>query len=91
MNFKHGNITATFTHTLLIFQYKTMQMMYEIIYKALEETGMNSIYEPQDFLNFSCLGNREASYEISERDSVNTSNGNTPQVITTFFCTCSFV
>ncbi|XP_057525514.1 phospholipase D beta 1-like isoform X1 [Amaranthus tricolor] len=64
---------------ILFWQYKTMQMMYEIIYKALEETGMNSIYEPQDFLNFFCLGNREASYEISERDSVNTSNGNTPQ------------
>jgi phospholipase D1/2 len=37
-----------------------MQMMYEIIYKALKEVGLDGTYEPQDYLNFFCLGNREA-------------------------------
>lgn len=41
-------------------QKKTMQMMYEIIYKALKDTGLNGSYDPQDYLNFFCLGNREA-------------------------------
>ncbi|KAE8782432.1 hypothetical protein D1007_44095 [Hordeum vulgare] len=39
---------------------ETMQMMYEIIYKALKDTGLNGSYDPQDYLNFFCLGNREA-------------------------------
>ncbi|OEL37519.1 Phospholipase D beta 1 [Dichanthelium oligosanthes] len=42
------------------FAKKTMQMMYEIIYKALKEVGLDGKYEPQDYLNFFCLGNREA-------------------------------
>jgi phospholipase D1/2 len=37
-----------------------MQMMYEIIYMALKEVGLDDKYEPQDYLNFFCLGNREA-------------------------------
>lgn len=46
---------------LLLLQNKTMQMMYETIYTALKEVGLENIYEPQDYLNFFCLGNREAS------------------------------
>lgn len=34
-------------------------MMYEMIYNALEEVGLHQKYEPQDYLNFFCLGNRE--------------------------------
>lgn len=41
-------------------QNKTMQMMYETIYTALKEVGLENTYEPQDYLNFFCLGNREA-------------------------------
>lgn len=41
-------------------QHKTMQMMYETIYKALVEVGLEDAYTPQDYLNFYCLGNREA-------------------------------
>lgn len=68
-------------HTLsMILQYKTMQMMYETIYKALVETGMDTTYEPQDFLNFFCLGKREVSDEISAGNSDTALNGNTPQV-----------
>lgn len=55
-----------------------MQMMYEMIYKALQEVGLENQYHPQDYLNFFCLGNRE--------DGIDESNGgtrpaaNTPQV-----------
>ena len=35
--------------------------MYDIIYKAL--VGLENEYEPQDYLNFFCLGNREADVE----------------------------
>lgn len=38
-----------------------MQMMYEIIYRALKEVGLDDVYEPQDYLIFFCLGNREVS------------------------------
>ncbi|XP_021735934.1 phospholipase D beta 1-like isoform X1 [Chenopodium quinoa] len=67
---------------ILFWQYKTMQMMYEMIYKALEETGMDSMYEPQDFLNFFCLGNREV-LDDRARDPGSTPNGTTPQALST--------
>ena len=35
-------------------------MMYEIIYKALVKDGLEGAYSSQDYLNFFCLGNREA-------------------------------
>lgn len=43
-----------------IAQQKTMQMMYEVVYKALMEVGLEDAFSPQDYLNFFCLGNREA-------------------------------
>ncbi|PWZ55264.1 Phospholipase D beta 1 [Zea mays] len=55
-----GNPTGTPTQRILYWQKMTMQMMYEIIYKALKEVGLDGTYEPQDYLNFFCLGNREA-------------------------------
>jgi phospholipase D1/2 len=55
-----------------------MQMMYETIYKALVEVGLENTYEPQDYLNFFCLGNREA---LDRENGVQSSTpGNTPQV-----------
>lgn len=36
--------------------------MYETVYKALEEAGLEKKYVPQDYLNFFCLGNREVPY-----------------------------
>lgn len=53
-------------------------MMYETIYKALVEVGLEDAYCPQDYLNFYCLGNREAldSNDFSE----NQAPANTPQV-----------
>ncbi|KAJ1299082.1 hypothetical protein BS78_01G503900 [Paspalum vaginatum] len=55
-----GNPTGAPTQRILYWQKKTMQMMYETIYKALKEVGLDGKYEPQDYLNFFCLGNREA-------------------------------
>jgi len=52
-------------------------MMYEIIYKALKEVGLDGKYEPQDYLNFFCLGNREAEDTCSSRGTFSASN---PQV-----------
>lgn len=55
-----GIPNATATQRILYWQNKTMQMMYETIHKALVEVGLEDSYTPQDYLNFFCLGNREA-------------------------------
>ena len=57
-----------------------MQMMYEVIYKALEEVGLEKQYEPQDYLNFFCLGNRETQDAEGRSDVGIDSAANTPQV-----------
>ncbi|CAM8909552.1 unnamed protein product [Rhodiola kirilowii] len=54
-----GVPTSGPTQRILYWQNKTMTMMYEIIFKALQETGLDKEYEPQDYLLFFCLGNRE--------------------------------
>ncbi|KAI3453642.1 hypothetical protein Pfo_010305 [Paulownia fortunei] len=76
-----GVPTSTPTQRILFWQYNTMQMMYETIYKALEEVGLEKEYEPQDYLNFFCLGNREAEDSGSKPDT-KSSGGNTPQALT---------
>ncbi|XP_044502403.1 phospholipase D beta 2-like [Mangifera indica] len=55
-----GVPTGAATQRILFWQHKTMQMMYETIYKALVEVGLEDAFSPQDYLNFFCLGNREA-------------------------------
>ncbi|KAI3765443.1 hypothetical protein L2E82_15476 [Cichorium intybus] len=61
---------------------KTMQMMYEVIYKALQEVGLDNVYEPQDYLNFFCLGTRESSHSVEPTFEEKGSNSaNSPQVI----------
>ncbi|KAG6497518.1 phospholipase D gamma 1-like [Zingiber officinale] len=55
-----GNPNSAPIQRILYWQKKTMQMMYEIIYTALKEAGLHDTYQPQDYLNFFCLGNREA-------------------------------
>ncbi|KAJ4832239.1 Phospholipase D beta 1 [Turnera subulata] len=67
-----GVPTGTATQRILYWQRKTMEMMYETIYKALVEVGLENTYEPQDYLNFFCLGNREAL------DRESSLNGQTP-------------
>ncbi|CAL5359740.1 unnamed protein product [Camellia sinensis] len=46
-----GNPTSAATQKILFWQNKTMQMMYETIYKALVEVGLQNEYTPQDYLN----------------------------------------
>ncbi|CAL5442216.1 unnamed protein product [Camellia sinensis] len=46
-----GNPTSAATQRILFWQNKTMQMMYETIYKALVEVGLQNEYTPQDYLN----------------------------------------
>ncbi|EMS45543.1 Phospholipase D beta 1 [Triticum urartu] len=81
-----GNPTGAPTQRILYWQNKTMQMMYETIYRALKEVGLDDIYEPQDYLNFFCLGNREIG------DSPSTpSTANNPQFQHAMLAlTCSF-
>lgn len=38
-----------------------MAMMYKIVAQALEKAGLSDHYHPRDYLNFYCLGKREAS------------------------------
>ncbi|KAI3787434.1 hypothetical protein L1987_41897 [Smallanthus sonchifolius] len=60
-----GVPTGSATQRILFWQNKTMQMMYQTIYKALVEVGLEEAFSPQDYLNFFCLGNREAIDGIS--------------------------
>ncbi|KAL2936016.1 Phospholipase D beta 1 [Bienertia sinuspersici] len=71
MTSQRSNITQNRRYKRRSRTYKTMQMMYQIIYKALEEKGMENTYKPQDYLNFFCLGNRE----LPNRDPDNVSSG----------------
>ncbi|BBH03285.1 phospholipase D beta 1 [Prunus dulcis] len=64
-------------------KHKTMQMMYEMIFKALKEVGLDNKYCPQDYLNFFCLGNRETpSGEDNSAAKANKKEANTPQALT---------
>lgn len=56
-----GVPTSAPIQRILFWQRKTMEMMYDTIYKTLKEVGLDNKYEPQDYLNFFCLGNREVS------------------------------
>ena len=57
-----------------------MQMMYEMVYKALVEVGLEEAYTAQDYLNFFCLGNREAPHGSPAPAGANAPQPNTPQV-----------
>ncbi|XP_027079766.1 phospholipase D beta 1 [Coffea arabica] len=75
-----GAPTSTATQRILFWQHNTMQMMYDTIYKALVEVGLERTCEPQDFLNFFCLGNREAEGYGGISDAKSSAAANTPQV-----------
>lgn len=77
-----GVPTSTATQRILFWQFKTMQMMYETIYKALQEAGLDNKYEPQDYLNFFCLGNREIPDNENVLNDVKTTGENKPQALT---------
>ncbi|CAI9274332.1 unnamed protein product [Lactuca saligna] len=76
-----GNPTNSSTQRILFWQHHTMQMMYDIIYKALLETGLQNEYEPQDYLNFFCLGTRESSKYAPVSNGKLSFSPNTPQAL----------
>ncbi|KAJ4712932.1 Phospholipase D [Melia azedarach] len=76
-----GVTTSTHIQRILYWQHKTMQMMYETIYKALVEVGLENKYTPQDYLNFFCLGNREALHGVDSNTAKNSTAANTPQIL----------
>lgn len=79
-------MTASLTMSLIcVFQNKTMQMMYETIYKALVEAGLEGVYTPEDYLNFFCLGNREAVDGTNGNATGSPNAANTPQVFFSVF------
>ncbi|XP_059442327.1 phospholipase D beta 1-like [Corylus avellana] len=77
-----GDPTDSVNKQILYWQHKTMQMMYEIVYKALKEVGLENKYEPQDYLNFFCLGNREAPDRKDSLDAGNPTAARTSQALT---------
>ncbi|WJX78181.1 Phospholipase D beta 2 [Trifolium repens] len=77
-----GVPSSTATQRILFCQFKTMQMMYKTIYKALLEAELENEYEQQDYLNFFCLGNRELSDNENTSKTVKLTEQNTPQVLT---------
>lgn len=77
-----GAPTSITTQRILFWQHKTMQMMYEMIYNALKEAGLENKYEPQDYLNFFCLGNREAPDGQTPSGVGASSTEKTPQALT---------
>ncbi|PWA70468.1 phospholipase D gamma 1 [Artemisia annua] len=78
-----GSPTSTLAQCILFWQNKTMQMMYEVIYKALVEVGLENVYEPQDYLMFFCLGTRESSHGVEPTSPEKGSNAaKTPQSFT---------
>ncbi|KAF5733184.1 putative phospholipase d beta [Tripterygium wilfordii] len=56
-----GVPTSAAVQEILFWQGQTMTMMYHIVAQALQKAGLSESYHPQDYLNFYCLGKREAS------------------------------
>ncbi|KAB1217159.1 Phospholipase D beta 1 [Morella rubra] len=77
-----GAPTSASVQRILYWQNKTMQMMYEMVYKALKEVGLENKYEPQDYLNFFCLGNREAPDRELSLATKKSTSVKTPQALT---------
>ncbi|KAK3006976.1 hypothetical protein RJ639_015577, partial [Escallonia herrerae] len=74
-----GVPTDVVIQRILFWQHNTMKMMYEVIYMALVEAGLEEIYEPQDYLVFFCLGNREAQDGDGTSIAENSTATNTPE------------
>ncbi|KAM7474594.1 hypothetical protein LguiB_021837 [Lonicera macranthoides] len=55
-----GVPSSSAVQEILFWQGQTMSMMYKIIAEALEKAGLSDKYHPRDYLNFYCLGKREA-------------------------------
>ncbi|GMI78800.1 ARABIDOPSIS THALIANA PHOSPHOLIPASE D DELTA, phospholipase D delta [Hibiscus trionum] len=55
-----GEPSSNAVQEMLFFQGQTVRMMYSIIAKELDQAGLSDQYHPQEYLNFYCLGKREA-------------------------------
>ncbi|KAE8707249.1 Phospholipase D delta [Hibiscus syriacus] len=55
-----GEPSSNAVQEILYFQGQTVSMMYSIIAKELDQAGLSDQYHPQEYLNFYCLGKREA-------------------------------
>ncbi|XP_076958556.1 phospholipase D gamma 1-like [Bidens hawaiensis] len=76
-----GNPTSISTQRILFWQSKTMQMMYEVIYKALQEVELETVYDPQDYLVFFCLGTRESHVAKPSSNGIWSNVSNAPQML----------
>ncbi|EXB93484.1 Phospholipase D delta [Morus notabilis] len=56
-----GVPTSASVQEILFWQGQTMAMMYHVVAEAIKKEGLSDEYHPQDYLNFFCLGKREAS------------------------------
>lgn len=56
-----GVPTSAPVQEILFWQGQTMAMMYHVVAEAIMNAGLSDQYHPQDYLNFFCLGKREAS------------------------------
>lgn len=59
-----GDPTTGAVQEILYWQYRTMEMMYRKIAKALHSVGSSAL--PTDYLSFFCLGKREAADEAPD-------------------------
>ncbi|KAJ0039631.1 hypothetical protein Pint_28743 [Pistacia integerrima] len=58
-----GDPNSRHVQEILFWQSQTMQMMYSVVAQALKDMQRNA--HPQDYLNFYCLGKREANPDVS--------------------------
>ncbi|KAL5982617.1 hypothetical protein ACLOJK_016691 [Asimina triloba] len=69
-----GAPTSGSVQEILFWQAQTMEMMYTIIAQELERTGLADEMNPQDYLNFYCLGKREPESQSEAVIQINETN-----------------
>ena len=62
--YPEGDPTSTPSQEIIRWQYRTMQMMYKRLYRAIIRLGLDS--HPTDYLSFYCLGKREDPSEVPD-------------------------
>lgn len=62
--YPEGIPTSGSVQAILNFQLLTMKMMYSRIAAAIQDAGLIGKVAPTDYLQFYCLGNREAPYQV---------------------------
>jgi len=62
--YPEGDPTSTPSQEIIHWQFRTMEMMYKRLWRALDRLGLDN--HPTDFLSFYCLGKRESPEEVPE-------------------------